>query len=95
VKLFSSQGRKCFFFRQNTNQGVLTLNVMYQLDDYFVRIREDSSGRLKLTVWNQYGDKVVSDYISAATSDYVWTSIAKNSSESVVENVKCKLMGTC
>jgi len=68
---------------------------MYKLEDFFIRIREDASGRLKLTVWNQYGDKVVSDYISAATSDYVWTSIARNSSESVVENVKGKLMGVC
>ncbi|MDI9418741.1 MAG: hypothetical protein GX228_10565 [Firmicutes bacterium] len=71
------------------------MNIMYKMDDYFIRIREDSSGRLKLTVWNQYGDKVVSDYISAASSDYVWTSIARSSSESVVENVKCRLMRTC
>ncbi|HHT35615.1 MAG: hypothetical protein ACE3NC_07720 [Candidatus Wallacebacter cryptica] len=69
------------------------MNVMYQLEDFFVRIREDKTGRLKLTVWNSSGDKIVSDYISAASSDHVWTSIASHSSESLVEDVKSKLMG--
>jgi len=36
----------------------------------------------------------VSDYISAASSEHVWTSIAKACSEAVVEDVKGKLMET-
>ena len=32
------------------------MNVMYQIEEYFVRLREDASGRMKLTVeqvWRQ------------------------------------------
>ena len=71
------------------------MNVMYQIEEYFVRLREDASGRMKLTVWNKFGDKVISDYISAASPDSGWTSVAQNSSETVVENVKCRLKGEC
>ena len=70
------------------------MNLMYQLDQFFVRLRQDASGRLKLTVWNQSGEKIVSDYISAASSEHVWTSIAKACSEAVVEDDKGKLMET-
>lgn len=69
------------------------MNLMYQMEDYFIRIRQDSSGRLKLTVWNQAGDKIISDYVSAASLDNVWANITKNSSERVVESVKRKIMG--
>ncbi len=68
------------------------MNTMYQVDDFFVRIQEDSSRRLKLTVWNNFGEKLVSDYISAASLDNVWDNIAENSSDSVVESVKNTLM---
>lgn len=68
------------------------MNTMYQVEDFFVRIQADSSRRLKLTVWNNFGEKLVSDYISAASLDNVWHNIAENSSESVVESIKNTLM---
>ncbi|NLM24726.1 MAG: hypothetical protein GX208_01225 [Firmicutes bacterium] len=63
------------------------MNVMYSVEDFFVRIRQDA-GKLKVTVWNSVGDKVVSDYVSAASLDKVWNNISKASSEAVVESIK-------
>lgn len=65
-------------------------NVMYSVEEYFVRIREDG-GKLKVTVWNSVGDKIVSDYVSAASLDKVWDNIGKASSEAVVESIKKRL----
>ncbi len=68
------------------------MNIMYQVEEFFVRLQEDSSRKLKVTVWNNLGEKLVSDYVSAASQDKVWQGIAKNSSVVVVESVKNTLM---
>lgn len=68
------------------------MNIMYQVDDFFVRMEQDPSGRIKLTVWNEIGKKIVSDYVSAASLDSLWTSIINTSSDTVVESVKSKLL---
>ena len=67
------------------------MNVMFEAANYFIRIREDR-GRLKLTVWSQTGDKVVSEYVSAASLDNVWQNIATLSSSDVVQLVKKRLV---
>ncbi len=68
------------------------MNTMFQVDDYFVRIK-DYGGRLKLAVWTHTGEKVVSEFISAATLPQVWSHIEKMSSSNVVGAVKAKLSG--
>ena len=68
------------------------MNMMFQANDFFVRIREDS-GRLKLTVWSKVGEKLVSEYISAASLENVWQNIASQSSAEVVDVVKEQLYG--
>lgn len=63
------------------------MNIMYAVEEFFVRIRRDAE-RLKLTVWNSMGNKVVSDYVSAASLDKVWENVSKASSDEVVNSVK-------
>lgn len=68
------------------------MNTMFQVDNYFARISQEAV-RLKLTVWNVEGHKLVSDYISAASLERVWNNIADLTSDKVVEVVQEKLKG--
>ncbi len=66
------------------------MNTMFQVDDFFVRIR-DKGGRMKLTVWNGHGNKIISEFITTDHSGNFWNLIENHSSESVVNAVKERL----
>lgn len=62
------------------------MNTMFQVGDYFVRLR-DKGDRPKLTVWNNAGTKIVSEFITAAAPGS-WDQIEKLTSTEVVEQVR-------
>lgn len=63
------------------------MNVMFQVENYFVRVR-DKAGRLKLTVWDNAGTKIVSEFVSAGSLPNLWEHVGKVSSQEVVDKVK-------
>lgn len=65
------------------------MSTMFKAGDFFVRLRIQSD-RPKLTVWNNKGTKIVSEFVGAATADF-WTKIAELTSQDVVDQVQALL----
>ncbi len=65
-------------------------NMMFQVEDFFVRI-SDKGHSLKLAVWNNQGQKLLSDFISSDHSGKFWNLVANNTSDSVAEEVKKRI----
>jgi hypothetical protein len=62
---------------------------MFKVGDFFVRLR-DQGERPKLTIWNNNGTKIVSEFISSTTPNF-WVQIAKLTSQEVVDKVQSLL----
>ncbi len=69
------------------------MNTMFQVNEFFIRMRE-KAGRVKLTVWNNQGNKLLSELVSLGSLDTVWEQIAKDSSAEVVQKVKEVMQGS-
>lgn len=69
------------------------MNTMFQVNEFFIRMRE-KAGRVKLTVWNNQGTKLLSELVSLGSLDTVWEQIAKESSAEVVQKVKEAMQGS-
>lgn len=65
------------------------MSTMFKVGDFFVRLR-DQGERPKLTIWNNNGTKIVSEFISSATPNF-WVQIAKLTSQEVVDKVQSLL----
>lgn len=65
------------------------MNTMFRVGDFFVRLRVQGE-RPKLTIWNDSGTKIISEFISATTSS-IWEQIAKLTSQDVVDQVQSLL----
>ncbi len=66
------------------------MSTMVQIGDFFVRLR-DQGNRPKLTIWNNTGTKIVSEFISPTTAPSFWDQIGKLTSEDVVEKTRALL----
>lgn len=73
----------------NYEGGMKTMSTMVQIGDFFVRLRDQGS-RPKLTIWNNTGTKIISEFITTTTSSF-WDQIGKLTSEEVVEKTKALL----
>jgi len=67
------------------------LSTMFKAGDFFVRLRVQGD-RPKLTVWNNRGTKIVSEFISSTTESF-WAKIAAATSQEVVDRVQALLEG--
>ncbi|NLJ74222.1 MAG: hypothetical protein GX331_04430 [Firmicutes bacterium] len=65
------------------------MNTMVRIGDFFVRLR-DQGDRPKLTVWNNSGTKIISEFIGSATPA-VWEQIEKLTTQEVVDEVHALL----
>jgi hypothetical protein len=65
------------------------MGTMFKTGDFFVRFRVQGE-RPKLTVWNQNGTKIISEFVSSATPSF-WAQIAKLTSQDVVDRVQALL----
>lgn len=65
------------------------MNTMFKAGDFFVRLRVQGE-RPKLTIWNDAGTKIISEFIGASTSN-IWEQIAKLTSQDVVDQVQSLL----
>ncbi len=65
------------------------MSTMFKVGDFFVRLR-DQGERPKLTIWNNNGTKIVSEFISSTTPNF-WVQIAKLTSQEVVDKVQSLL----
>ncbi len=65
------------------------MSTMFKTGDFFVRLRVQGE-RPKLTIWNNTGTKIISEFISSTTSSF-WGKIAKLTSQEVVDEVQSLL----
>lgn len=65
------------------------MNTMFRAGDFFVRLRAQGE-RPKLTVWNNSGTKIISEFISSITPNS-WVQVAKLTSQDVVDQVQSLL----
>lgn len=66
------------------------MNTMFRVGDFFVRLRVQGE-RPKLTIWNQTGTKIISEFISSATAPTFWTQMAKMTTQDVVDEIQSLL----
>lgn len=65
------------------------MSTMFKAGEFFVRLRAQGE-RPKLTVWNQKGTKIISEFINSPTPTF-WVQIAKLTSQDVVDQVQSLL----
>ncbi len=65
----------------------MSKSTMFQVGNYFVRI-SDSRQSLKLAVWDDTGDKLLSEFVSNDHSGRFWNMVGNRTSDTVVEAVK-------
>ena len=65
-------------------------NMMFAVDSYFVRV-SNSGSSLKLTIWNDQGTKLLSEFVSLDRSEAFWNLIAAHTSEAVAQETKKRL----
>lgn len=63
------------------------MNIMFESSDYFVRI-QDKGGHLKITIWNNSGDKLLSDFLGPDPAAQFWTKVQSLTDDKVVEDLK-------
>ncbi len=68
----------------------MSKSTMFQVEDFFVRI-SDKGQSLKLAVWNDEGQKLLSELISTDHSGKFWNLVANQTSDSVAEAVKQRI----
>ena len=67
----------------------MRMSTMFKAGEFFVRLRVQGE-RPKLTIWNQKGTKIISEFISSTTPTF-WVQIAKLTSQDVVDQVQSLL----
>ncbi|NLL48745.1 MAG: hypothetical protein GX249_09170 [Firmicutes bacterium] len=65
------------------------MNTMFKAGDFFVRFRVQGE-RPKVTIWNQNGTKIVSEFVGGATDSF-WAQLAKLTSQDVVDQIQALL----
>ena len=65
----------------------MRMSTMFKAGDFFVRVRVQGE-RPKLTIWNHNGTKIVSEFISSATTPTFWDQIARLTSQDVLDRVQ-------
>ncbi len=61
------------------------MNTMFKSGDFFVRLRAQGE-RPKLTIWNDSGTKIVSEFINSTAPNF-WNQMAKATSQEVVDDI--------
>ncbi|NMB19753.1 MAG: hypothetical protein GX979_02695 [Firmicutes bacterium] len=65
------------------------MSSMFKAGEFFVRLYFQGE-RPELTIWNQNGTKIVSEFIGSTTPNF-WAQIAKLTSQDVVDRVQSLL----
>lgn len=67
------------------------MNIMFDSGDYFVRIK-NKGGHQKITIWNNSGDKLLSDFLGPDPADQFWTTVESLTEAKVVEDLKKRIL---
>lgn len=63
------------------------MNIMFESSKFFVRI-QNKGGHQKLTIWNNSGDKLLSDFLGPDPAAQFWTSVESLTDSQVVADIK-------
>lgn len=66
------------------------MNIMFESNQFFVRIKS-KVGQQKITIWDNTGEKILSDMLGPDPAAQFWNSIENMTNNQVVEDIKKKL----
>lgn len=67
------------------------MNIMFESSKYFVRIK-NKGGHLKITIWDNTGEKLLSDFLGPDPAAQFWNSIESLTDSQVVQDLKDKVL---
>lgn len=67
------------------------MNVMFESSDFFVRIK-NKGGHLKITIWDNAGDKLLSDFLGPDPAAQFWTTVESLTDNQVVDELKKRIL---
>jgi len=67
------------------------MNTMFECGQYFVRI-QNKSGRLKITIWNNRGDKIFSDILGPEPAIQFWNAVESLTDSTVAAEIREKAL---
>ncbi|WP_461365663.1 hypothetical protein [Candidatus Darwinibacter acetoxidans] len=65
------------------------MNTMFESGQFFVRIQH-KSGRLKITIWNNRGDKIFSDILGPDPAVQFWNAVENLTDSAVAAEIRAK-----
>ncbi len=67
------------------------MNTMFESGQYFVRIK-NKGGHLKITIWDNTGDKLLSDFFGPDPAAQFWNKIESLTDSDVVADLKQRVL---
>ncbi len=67
------------------------MNTMFECGQFFVRI-QNKSGRLKITIWNNRGDKIFSDILGPEPALQFWNAVENLTDSAVASEIRKRVM---
>jgi len=67
------------------------MSTMFESGEYFVRIK-NKSGHLKITIWDNRGEKLLSDFFGPDPASQFWSKVESLTNEHVVADLKQRIM---
>lgn len=62
-------------------------NTMFETGEYFVRI-QNKGGHLKVTIWNNKGNKLMSDILGPDPASQFWNKVESLTNQNLVADLK-------
>ncbi|HHU61449.1 MAG: hypothetical protein QM401_11185 [Bacillota bacterium] len=66
------------------------MSTMFESSNYFVRIK-NKSGHLKITIWNNSGDKLLSDFLGPDPASQFWNKVESLTDDILIKDLKEKI----
>lgn len=66
------------------------MSIMYESSKYFVRIK-NKGGHLKITIWDNTGDKLLSDFLGPDPAVQFWNNIESLTDDVLTNELKAKV----
>ncbi len=66
------------------------MSTMFESSNYFVRIK-NKSGHHKITIWNNSGDKLLSDFLGPDPASQFWNKVESLTDDILIKDLKEKI----
>lgn len=66
------------------------MSIMFESSKYFVRIK-NKGGHLKITIWDNTGDKLLSDFLGPDPAAQFWNNVESLTDDVLIKELKAKI----